>query len=182
MLFEEFIKKVIKLFEDSGIDYVIVGGIAAIYYGEPRTTQDIDIIIRCSLNKLDDLCRNIEKEFILIGGCKELMEAIRNRYHVTIFDREYLFRIDLQGVYNRLNELAFEGRRRVKIFGIDAWIQGPEDLIIAKLKYYIGSRDLKDVIAIIKNSRNLIDWSRLWRLAKEFEVEDKIKEILSLLE
>ena len=186
MNFREFVKKVIRILEKSNIDYVIVGGIAAIYYGEPRATQDIDVIIRVlegDIEKISALCSLLEKgNFKIIGGCESILTSIKERVHVTIYDEDHMFRVDLQGVYSKLNILAFEGRRRVKIFGVEAWIQGPEDLIIAKLTHYIGNRDIRDVVAILKNSYGIIDWRRLKKLAKEFQVEDKIRELLSRLE
>lgn len=42
--FERFVKRVISALNESKIDYVIVRGVAAIIYGRPRTTMDIDII------------------------------------------------------------------------------------------------------------------------------------------
>jgi len=183
--FKEFVRKVVSVLEKSKIDYVIVGGLVAIYYGEPRTTQDIDVIIRVSeedIEKISTLCSLLEREkFRIIGGCESIPAFIKEGAHVTIYDEDYTFRIDLQGVYNRLNVLAFEGRRRVRIFGVKAWIQGPEDLIIAKLTYYMGNRDIRDIAAILKNSYEAIDWKRMRRLAREFKVEDRIKELLCRL-
>ena len=46
MSFAEFVRNFILVLEKGTIDYVIVGGIAAIYYGEPRATQDIDVILK----------------------------------------------------------------------------------------------------------------------------------------
>ena len=182
MGFKKFVKKVLSVLEKSKIDYIIVGGLIAIYYGEPRTTQDFDVIIRVSegdIEKISTLCSLLEREkFRIIGGCESILTSIKERPHAAIYDEDYTFRIDLQGVYSRLNVLAFEGRRRVRIFGVEAWIQGPEDLIVAKLTYYVGNRDIRDVAAILKNSYEVIDWKRMKRLAREFGVEDRIKDLL----
>lgn len=112
---------------------MLVGGIAAIYYGEPRSTQDLDVIINVresETSKVNILCELFrESDFRIIGGCEAILEAVKKRIHVTIYDRDYMYRVDLQGVYNRLNELAFEGRRRMIIFGEEAWIQGQKILL-----------------------------------------------------
>ncbi len=185
MNFKDFIKLVIRIMEESNIDYVIVGGLAAIYYGEPRATQDIDIIVKISpseSNRVKAFCDLLKKSGLnLIGNWKSFVDALKARTHISIFDPDHTFRIDLQGVYSRLNILAFNGRRRVKIFGIETWLQGPEDLIIAKLSYYIGNRDLRDVVSILQYSYDQIDFNRLWKLAKEYSVEEKLRKILDLL-
>jgi len=39
------VKRLITNLNDAGIDYMFTGAIAASYYGTPRTTMDVDIII-----------------------------------------------------------------------------------------------------------------------------------------
>lgn len=58
---------------------------------------------------------------------------------------------------------------------------GSEDLIVSKLTYYIGNRDVRDVLSILRNSYSEINWLRLFRSAREFGVENKIKAILEEL-
>lgn len=181
-MFKEFVIKVIEILENSDIEYVIVGGIAAIYYGQPRSTEDIDIIVDLKFTekeKIEKLCWLFTKNgFKIMGNCDGIIESLKEKSHITIYDQNYIFRVDLQGIYNRLNVLAFEGRRRVKIFDREAWLQSPEDLIIAKLTYYVSNRDMRDVVAIIKNSFDLIDMNRLMRLAEEFGIKEKVEMLL----
>lgn len=183
---EDFLKKCIRMLEDCGIDYVIVGGIAAIYYGEPRSTADVDVILRISEEDeevIESFVRCVERHgFEILGGKKEIITALREKSHFSIFQKNEAFWIDAQGVYTRLNELAFEGRRRMKIFGVEGWLQGPEDLIIAKLTYYLSNRDEKDVMAILSNSMHLINRDRLERLALEFKVLERLRSIARQLD
>ena len=41
----DYIKKLISYFNDNDINYVVVGGIAVMFTGRTRATQDIDFII-----------------------------------------------------------------------------------------------------------------------------------------
>jgi hypothetical protein len=43
--FRATLDKAIRLFQQHGIRFHLTGGIASVYYGEPRMTQDIDIVI-----------------------------------------------------------------------------------------------------------------------------------------
>ena len=126
MSFADFVRRAVTALEESGIDYVIVGGLAAIYYGEPRATQDLDVILRLSPERREEIDRLVEafrrRGFIVIGGVEAIIDSLRNRAYFSIFSEEFVFRVDAQGVYSRLNELAFEGRRRVKLFGVEAWL------------------------------------------------------------
>ena len=40
----ELLRYLVEAFEALGIDYMISGSQASIYYGEPRFTQDIDVV------------------------------------------------------------------------------------------------------------------------------------------
>ncbi|MCL5676852.1 MAG: hypothetical protein M1602_03105, partial [Firmicutes bacterium] len=40
----EFLRRVISLLESLGLDYMVGGSQASIYYGEPRQTNDVDIV------------------------------------------------------------------------------------------------------------------------------------------
>ena len=52
---QELLKKVIKILEEIGIEYMITGSIASSLQGEPRSTHDIDIIIGMQISKIDKL-------------------------------------------------------------------------------------------------------------------------------
>ena len=45
MLLTSDIQDLIRLFQDHGVQFVLVGGFAVNYYGYVRTTQDIDLLI-----------------------------------------------------------------------------------------------------------------------------------------
>ncbi len=44
--FENFLKMILSVLEKAGIDYMIGGAVAVWPWGEPRSTQDIDIVIQ----------------------------------------------------------------------------------------------------------------------------------------
>ncbi|MDH5390816.1 MAG: hypothetical protein OEX10_06660 [Candidatus Bathyarchaeota archaeon] len=44
--FEGLIRRIVKNFNTAGIDYMFTGALAASYYGTPRTTMDVDIVVK----------------------------------------------------------------------------------------------------------------------------------------
>jgi hypothetical protein len=44
-VFEPVLKKIAKAFDAAAIPYMIIGGQAVLYYGEPRFTRDIDVAV-----------------------------------------------------------------------------------------------------------------------------------------
>jgi len=177
---EKFAKKVIIALNESEIDYVIIGGFAAIVYGRPRTTMDIDIIInlepenRFAIKKLV----NILSKYDLETYERDIMMALNEKSHFSIFDKATPLRIDAKGIYRKLDRIALVNRRKIKVFGIEAWFEAPEDLIVAKLAY--GSQqDIEDVIAVLVNLKDQIDLEYLKKRAIEEHVDDILRKVLS---
>jgi hypothetical protein len=53
---------IIDVLEAMGIEYVIWGGVAAITYGEPRFTRDMDVVVRLHHNEVNTLARVLEED------------------------------------------------------------------------------------------------------------------------
>ncbi len=181
--FVEFFKRTIMSLNCSGIKYVIVGGVLVSIYGEPRATRDIDVILDISpedRRTIEQLLGCLEKmEFCIAGGINAIIDALRSQSHFSIFNRSYLYWIDAQGVYSPLDRLALDTKIKKKIFGLDAWIESIECLIVAKLSVYYSEQSLKDVISILQISRELIDIPKLKDFAKKMDVLDRLEKVLS---
>ena len=174
MSFENFIKKAIKALNESKVKYAIIGGIAAIFYGRPRTTLDLDVVILIKKEKVEDLCKNLIKNGFEVS-LKEVKEVLKKKTHVSIFLKNSPYRIDLKGVYSSLDKASISKRRKIKIFGEETWIESPEDVIVAKLVY--GSeQDLNDAKAIILNQK--LNKRYLFKRAKEENVFKKLKQLM----
>jgi hypothetical protein len=52
----ELMQIVADFFESHGIDYRVVGSMASMAYGEPRFTNDVDIVADLPLDKVTELC------------------------------------------------------------------------------------------------------------------------------
>lgn len=42
---DELLRTVTRVLEDLGLPYLVTGSMATIYYGEPRFTVDIDVVV-----------------------------------------------------------------------------------------------------------------------------------------
>ena len=171
--YEDFVKTALNALNESGVEYVIIGGLAAIFYGRPRTSLDVDIIVSVKIENLEDFHKFLENKGFDIDY-NDLLSSLKEKSHASIFLSEYPFRIDLKGVYDSLDRASMQNRRREKIFGITAWIESPEDLIVAKLSY--GSQqDIEDIRAVLK--RQKLDMEYLEKRGKEEGVLTKLKGI-----
>lgn len=60
--------QVARLFEQLGIRYALGGALASSLLGEPRATQDIDMVVEIDTAQIEPLLRALEQEFYVPEG------------------------------------------------------------------------------------------------------------------
>lgn len=181
--FKEFFHLVVNCFEETSIDYVIVGGIPVIYYGRPRFTVDVDIIIRRQIKEIELLIQCLRDNGFNYG-MEDIFITIEENSLATILHKEFPFKIDIQGISQNIGRNALKNRVKKQIFDTKesvAFIQIPEDLIIAKL-IYAGdlterNQDFEDAKGVLLNQINNINLDYLNKEA----IKEGIKQKLDLL-
>ncbi len=79
----ELLEHLVRCLEKLNIPYFITGAVASIAYGEPRLTNDIDVVANLESDHIAQLKECFPKdEFYLNSG--EMKEAIRRRYQFGI--------------------------------------------------------------------------------------------------
>ena len=53
----ELLRFVVSALERLGIRYFVTGSTVTIFYGEPRFTNDIDIVVDLSASTVEEFCR-----------------------------------------------------------------------------------------------------------------------------
>ena len=115
--FRSTIQKLVSILEQLGIRYHLTGGLTTIYYGEPRLTQDIDIVVDnqqissnlvpfLSLLESSDFIHNpiVVREAIASRGMFQLLDGIES-LKLDIYPRELI-----PGELDRsVREYVFEG-------------------------------------------------------------------------
>jgi hypothetical protein len=163
----------------AGIRYVVSGSVAAIFYGEPRLTHDVDFIVFLNANDIQKLLAVFpEKEFYLPPLETILAEAAREQNgHFNLIHRETGFKADMYPTgRDELNAWAFRGKREVEYEGEKIILAPPEYVIVRKLEYYREGRSekhLRDIRAIIAVSGEQLDRTTLseWIQRRGLETE-----------
>jgi hypothetical protein len=165
---------VIENLEKLGIDYMIVGSVAGTLYGEPRLTNDMDIVLALIPQTARAfLCGFDPREFYLPPEDILAHEATRGG-QTNLIHHASGVKVDIMFRKSNPHGIAeFERRRRIEILkGLHAWIAAPEDVIIGKLRFYRegqSSKHLTDIRGILANTP--IDQSYLdhWITALDLE-------------
>ncbi len=151
--FNDFVKRVVSGFNVAGLDYVFTGALAASFYGVPRTTVDVDVLVRVAT--AGDRAKLVSA--LLQAGVKvdekRVEAAFRSKYGIATFrDRKSSFSVDV--IFGRDKEL---NKRAGSILGLPTFFHAPEDLILAKLRMIKATvpreraqKDEDDVRAILK--------------------------------
>ena len=133
--------------ETIGAPYMVTGATAAILYGQPRVTNDLDVVL-----SLDDATRlallaafpesefYVPPEFVI-----RTEQARRHRGHFNLIHHETGFKADiyLAGA-DPLHAWALPLRRRLSwSAGVEIMVAPPEYVVLRKLEFYREGRSAK---------------------------------------
>ena len=131
------------------VRYVVIGGIAAIVHGVPRTTFDVDLLIEASEPNAARLLKALEAAGIDSAALTTPRQLLA--HEITIF--KDVVRIDVQTSTPGLS-FADAWHRRVEreVSGVPYWILSKPDLIAAK-RAAGRPKDLEDVRVLESGDR-----------------------------
>jgi hypothetical protein len=156
------------------IPYYITGGVAAIAYGEPRTTRDLDMVLAIARSDIEVLAALLEQSGFYVPGVEDVVSGRMTTLQVTHI--ESIFRADLMIASNdEFNQIQFERRRTISMPGVsDLYFASPEDVILNKLRWGKASQSEKqwrDVLGVLKVQREALDFAYLIQWALQLGLE-----------
>jgi len=161
-----FLKLVIEALNAAGVEYMIGGAIAEWAWGEPRATQDLDLVVNIPIKSINKLSKELKKRDMLLPAEIILDNILEDRADIPI-NAIHMYsglKADLYPVRegDELRQSAFQRRQQVN-YGPPigkVYIHTPEDLILYKLMYFGLSQQSKhsrDIAAILKSKKNELD-------------------------
>ncbi len=156
MTLSELLATVVGALEGEGIPYMLTGSLASSLYGEPRATNDIDLLIDPSPDALDRLVDRLHGAELYVDR-DAARTALREvgQFNAIMLDTKVDFIIRKPSEFSTT---AFERRRHVRGKDIDADVVSPEDLILTKLVWAMetgSDRQLRDVSGMIALAESL---------------------------
>lgn len=144
----------------AAVDYVVVGSLASSFYGVARSTQDADIVISCDRGKTSDLVRELGAGYA--RDPQMAFETVTSTTKTLISEKQSKFQIEAFSLSDDPHDLErFARRRKVKMYGRDAYILTVEDVVVTKTRWlHIAGRakDDADLRAVIQVQGTKIDW------------------------
>jgi len=162
-----FLKLILEALKASNVDYMIGGAIAEWAWGEPRATQDLDVVINLPIQSIRKFSKELEKRDMLVPAdiildtiAEDRADIPLNAIHMYSGLKADMY---LMRAGDALRQSSF--RRRILIdYGPPigkVYVHSPEDLILYKL-IYLGiseqPKHARDITAILKANRDKIDF------------------------
>ena len=176
----EAYRGLLRILNESKIDYMIVGSFAATQHGHIRTTHDLDLVIVLSNEQVDELVSALADDFYV--DRESAHEAIERRdmFNAIHFDNGAKVDFFALNSDDEFKCVQFSRRRCIDFEGVTAWVESPEDTILSKLRWYgitPSERQLSDVQWILKFQEGRLDWDYLTSWAKRIGVEELLEQV-----
>jgi len=73
----DLLRYVARIIEDMGLRYFVTGSTATIFYGEPRFTNDIDVVVEISEQRIVEFCRRFPQDEFYVSEAAAREAAIK---------------------------------------------------------------------------------------------------------
>lgn len=157
----ELLRYLVDTFGSLGIPYMIGGAQAAIYYGEPRLTRDIDVVADVLLVHIPGLLDRFPADDFYLSEVA-VREAIQDRGQFNIIHGTSGLKIDVILPKREPYDVVQFSRREshALVEGLEAYFATPEDVILYKMLYFReggSDRHVRDILGILAVSGNELD-------------------------
>ena len=182
----ELLRYVVGAIERLGLPYMVTGSVATIFFGEPRFTNDIDIVITLAPEQIVEFCRAFPApEFYLSE--EAVREAVQQRSQFNIIHPTSGLKVDVIIP----QDTSYDRSRFTRVIRLrpagdyEASFASAEDVIIKKMEYYCqggSDKHLRDITGVLKISGAKVDRDYIADWASKLGLETIWQDILNRLE
>ncbi|PIS11683.1 MAG: hypothetical protein COT73_02595 [Bdellovibrio sp. CG10_big_fil_rev_8_21_14_0_10_47_8] len=173
----EVLKDVVAKMDQLQIKYFLVGSLASMYYGRPRFTNDIDLVVQIGVAQIKDFANTFDFPSYYCPPFEVIQDEVLRRGSFNLIHQDSGIKIDI--VLNKNSEISkseIGRRKKVEIIpGFEAFIASPEDVILKKLEFYKEGQsekhltDVREIVSSIDLDRSYLDsWTHKLDLKSEW--------------
>ena len=161
MELSDLLRSVVSIFERLEVAYLVTGSMATIAYGEPRFTNDIDLVADMRTRHVEPFCAAFPAPAYYLSR-DAVLQAVRQRHQFNLIHVTAGLKADIIVAQNSDFDRSRFARRRLLPTGShgEAVFATPEDVILKKLEYFREGRSekhVRDIIGVLKVQGDLID-------------------------
>lgn len=179
---DELLRRVVAVLEDLELPYLLTGSIATTLYGEPRFTNDIDVVVDLPARRIEEFCAAFPSDEYYLDEESVRRAVDRHRQFNVIHPRSAL-KVDViippPSAFER-SRFA-RARREAPATDFTAVFSSPEDAIIKKMESYRdggSDKHLRDIVGVLKIGGEAIDREYIGEWAQRLDVQEIWQRIL----
>lgn len=168
---------VAEVLDAIGVEWAVGGSIASTAYGEPRSTNDVDIVAALDHVHVSLIHKRLGTAFYV--DTEMMHAAISARGSFNLIDERTFIKVDVFVPTPGPLGLGQLERRRVHPVGAHSSIQilAPEDVVLQKLRWFdIGGRQSdrqwRDVVEVLRISGKDLDRGYMQRVCTQAQLDE----------
>lgn len=182
-MFERALTDLHVILNELGLNYAIGGSVASTAWGEPRQTNDIDILLELPQHSSEAFRALVSTKFLL--GEAEFAEALSSKDEYRPFQllhQEDHVKIDVFLSGTPLSASELQRATPLAITGSVSFpVLTPENIILRKLLWYrmgnrISDRQWNDVVKVIEVQGDALDLEYLNEWAQRLQLTSMLEE------
>lgn len=182
----ELLRYAVDAFDRLGIRYFVTGSVAAMFYGEPRFTNDVDVVIDLPFGQIRDLCAAFPAPEFYVSE-ESARRAVASSGQFNVIHPGSGLKLDLMVAdESAFNQSRFARSRDLgAIPGAQVMFASPEDVILKKIDYYReghSEKHLRDIAGIFRISGSQLDMDYLLSWVGRLDLEEEWRAVERTLE
>ena len=171
-----------RVLDDLGVPYFIGGSLASSVHGEPRATNDIDIVAALRSEQVAPLVAAVRPHYYVSTDAAR--DAVRNQGSFNLIHLHKAVKVDLfVAGTDALNTEGLRIRRQTLVWSDpETWlfIDTPEHSILRKLEWYrrggeVSERQWHDVLSMMRVQGDQLDQGTLDAWAPRLNIADLLE-------
>jgi hypothetical protein len=181
---EDFFRQLATLLKSAGIPFMVSGSIASSLHGNPRATNDFDLVIDSDIGSLNRFIDSVPADWYVSREAAQA--ALKQRSMFNVLDSAGGWKADLIIRKDRPFSLQeFSRKTPATIHGIEVAVVSPEDSILSKLEWSRESgseRQYHDAFGVASLNPNALDRDYLKQWAKDLKIQELLNRLLRELD
>jgi hypothetical protein len=158
---DELLRFTVEALQRLDLRYLVTGSIATVLYGEPRFTNDIDLVVILTADRIEELCRSFPQPDFYVSP-DSARRAVERRSQFNIIHPASGLKVDVMvPAETPFNRSRFERAKQIRLMpDLEVSFAAPEDVIVKKMEYYReggSEKHLRDIAGILKVSADQVD-------------------------
>ncbi len=175
--------RVATVLDQLGVEWAIGGSIASSVHGEPRSTNDVDIIAKLRRFHARKLVQALGDDFYAVETVVE--EAIDENRSFNVIDQRTVIKVDVfVPAPGPMGEGQLERRTKAEFDeDLEYFVLSREDTILQKLRWYelgnrVSDRQWRDIVGLLRIPESQLDREYLESTARAAGLADLLARAL----